>query len=128
MRLLQQVGIPRTVQYAKSLGVGDVPAVPSLALGSGEVTLQTMTAPYAAFANHGLVPEATLIRRVEDLDGRVLYQSKQNPVRAISDTTAFFNIAGTGKPGRLIEMDATAKIFSNPSEKATEDYISGRFG
>ena len=31
-------------------------------------------------------------------------------------------------PGRLIEMDATAKIFSNPSEKATEDYISGRFG
>jgi phosphate transport system ATP-binding protein len=46
----------------------------------------------------------------------------------VSDTTAFFNIAGTGKPGRLIEMDATARMFSNPSERATEDYISGRFG
>ncbi len=34
----------------------------------------------------------------------------------------------TGKPGRLIEMDDTTKIFSNPTEKATEDYISGRFG
>ena len=46
----------------------------------------------------------------------------------VSDTTAFFNIAGTGKPGKLIEMDTTQKIFNAPSEKATEDYISGRFG
>ncbi|MFP5335858.1 MAG: phosphate ABC transporter ATP-binding protein PstB [Actinomycetes bacterium] len=46
----------------------------------------------------------------------------------VSDRTGFFNIAGTGKPGKLIEMDDTATIFSNPSVKATEDYISGRFG
>jgi phosphate transport system ATP-binding protein len=46
----------------------------------------------------------------------------------VSDTTGFFNIAGTGKPGRLIEMDATERMFSTPQEKATEDYISGRFG
>jgi phosphate transport system ATP-binding protein len=46
----------------------------------------------------------------------------------VSDHTGFFNIAGTGKPGRLIEMDQTEKIFSNPSQKATEDYITGRFG
>jgi phosphate transport system ATP-binding protein len=31
-------------------------------------------------------------------------------------------------PGRLIEMDSTQKLFSNPSEKRTEDYITGRFG
>ena len=46
----------------------------------------------------------------------------------ISDRTAFFNLAATGKPGRLIEMDDTTKLFSNPSQKATEDYVSGRFG
>jgi phosphate transport system ATP-binding protein len=46
----------------------------------------------------------------------------------VSDTTGFFNIAGTGKPGKLIEMDTTERIFSNPSVRATEDYISGRFG
>lgn len=46
----------------------------------------------------------------------------------VSDTTAFFNIAGVNKPGHLIEMDSTQKIFSNPDEPATEDYISGRFG
>ncbi len=46
----------------------------------------------------------------------------------VSDKTAFFNLAGVGQPGRLIEYDVTSKIFSNPTEKATEDYISGRFG
>ncbi|WP_062379586.1 phosphate ABC transporter ATP-binding protein PstB [Demequina pelophila] len=46
----------------------------------------------------------------------------------VSDRTAFFNIAGTGKPGKLIEMNETTTMFSSPSEKATEDYISGRFG
>ncbi|HIZ99872.1 MAG TPA: phosphate ABC transporter ATP-binding protein [Candidatus Janibacter merdipullorum] len=45
-----------------------------------------------------------------------------------SDRTGFFNIEGTGKPGQLVEFDDTGKIFNNPSEKATEDYISGRFG
>src|SRR3954469_1980150 len=44
------------------------------------------------------------------------------------DKTAFFNIAGTGKPGKLIEYGDTPTIFSNPAEKATEDYVSGRFG
>ncbi|MBL5974482.1 MAG: phosphate ABC transporter ATP-binding protein [Candidatus Leucobacter sulfamidivorax] len=46
----------------------------------------------------------------------------------VSDRTAFFNIAGTGKPGKLIEYDDTSKIFSTPAEKSTEDYVSGRFG
>ncbi len=46
----------------------------------------------------------------------------------VSDRTAFFNIEGTGKPGKLIEYDDTTKIFSMPSVKATEDYVSGKFG
>jgi phosphate transport system ATP-binding protein len=46
----------------------------------------------------------------------------------VSDRTAFFNIAGTGKPGKLIEYDDTTTMFSKPSVQATEDYVSGRFG
>ncbi|WP_375401230.1 phosphate ABC transporter ATP-binding protein PstB [uncultured Amnibacterium sp.] len=46
----------------------------------------------------------------------------------VSDRTAFFNIAGTGKPGKLIEYDDTTTMFSRPSVQATEDYVSGRFG
>ncbi|MEO8529266.1 MAG: phosphate ABC transporter ATP-binding protein PstB [Pseudolysinimonas sp.] len=46
----------------------------------------------------------------------------------VSDRTAFFNIAGSGKPGKLIEYGDTTMIFSNPSVQATEDYVSGKFG
>ncbi|BDO43462.1 MAG: phosphate ABC transporter ATP-binding protein [Cellulomonas sp. 73-145] len=46
----------------------------------------------------------------------------------VSDRTGFFNIEGAGKPGRLVEIDDTATIFSTPRQQQTEDYISGRFG
>jgi phosphate transport system ATP-binding protein len=46
----------------------------------------------------------------------------------VSEDTAFFNIDGAGKPGKLVEMNPTKKIFSNPEEPSTEAYISGRFG
>ena len=89
VRMLQQVGIARTVSYAKQMGVGDVPSVPSLALGSGEVTLESMAAAYAAFANHGLVPQPILIRRVTDQAGAVLFENHDSSTRAISDVSAF---------------------------------------
>jgi 1A family penicillin-binding protein len=89
VRLLQKIGIPRAVQYAKTMGVGDVPNVPSLALGSGEVTLEAMTAAYAAFANSGRVPKPILIRRVEDHEGRLLFEDQPSATRAVSEATAF---------------------------------------
>jgi phosphate transport system ATP-binding protein len=46
----------------------------------------------------------------------------------VSDTTGFFNLRAIGEPGVLVEVDETTKIFSKPSNRATEDYISGRFG
>jgi phosphate transport system ATP-binding protein len=80
-----------------------------------------------------LDPISTLA--IEDLIGKlkerftiVIVTHNMQQATRVSDTTAFFNIAGTGEPGRLIEMDSTTKIFSNPSEKRTEDYVTGRFG
>ncbi|GAA4283163.1 phosphate ABC transporter ATP-binding protein PstB [Brevibacterium daeguense] len=46
----------------------------------------------------------------------------------VSDRTGFFNIAGTGKPGKLIEYNDTEIIFSNPEKDDTQNYVSGRFG
>ena len=89
VRMLEDVGIPITVDYAKRLGVGSVPSVPSLALGSGEVTLDAMTAAFSTFANVGLVPTPVLVRRVETSSGEVLYQDDHVQQRAVSEATAF---------------------------------------
>ena len=94
----------------ENMGVGNLPSVPSLALGSGEVTQESMTAAYATFANHGRVPRPLAIRRVEDQDGRVLYTGENVSTYAISDITAFqmTNMmaevinAGTGATARAL--------------------------
>ena len=68
---------------------------------------------------------------IEDLKERytiVIVTHNMQQAARVSDTTAFFNLAGVGKPGKLVEMAPTPAIFSTPSEQATEDYISGRFG
>jgi membrane carboxypeptidase/penicillin-binding protein len=92
------------------MGLGDQPEVPSLALGSGEVTLQTLTAAYAAFANQGRVPRPLLIRRVEDRNGQVLYAAEDSSKPAISAATAYLMAdmlagvvdAGTGARARQL--------------------------
>jgi len=57
----------------------------------------------------------------------IVTHNMQQAARA-SDITGFFNIERSGDPGELFEIDETEKIFSNPSRKETEDYVSGRFG
>jgi phosphate transport system ATP-binding protein len=50
----------------------------------------------------------------------------------VADMTAFFSVEvredGTGRHGTLVEYDQTTKIFTNPSDRRTEDYVTGRFG
>jgi phosphate transport system ATP-binding protein len=80
-----------------------------------------------------LDPVATLAieELIQDLKGKftiaIVTHNMQQAARA-SDVTAFFNLEETGKPGRLIETGATETIFTSPTQKATEDYVSGRFG
>ena len=69
-----------------------------------------------------------LIQELKENYTIVIVTHNMQQAARVSEKTAFFNIAGTGKPGKLIEMNDTTTIFSAPSEKATEDYITGRFG
>jgi 1A family penicillin-binding protein len=89
VQMLQQVGIPTTIRYVQRLGIAGLPEVPSLALGSGEVTLLSMTSAYSAFANQGMFSPPVLIRRVDDSSGRILYTSSTGEQRAFSEATAF---------------------------------------
>lgn len=78
--------------------------------------------PISTFAIEELIAEIKTQYTV------VIVTHNMQQASRVSDKTAFFNIAGTGKPGKLIEYDDTATIFTTPSVQATEDYVSGRFG
>jgi phosphate transport system ATP-binding protein len=80
-----------------------------------------------------LDPISTLA--IEDLIGElkeqytvVIVTHNMQQASRVSDRTAFFNLEAQGLPGQLVEIDDTETIFSNPTKKATEDYITGRFG
>jgi phosphate transport system ATP-binding protein len=79
-----------------------------------------------------LDPIATL--RIEELIAElresytiVIVTHNMQQASRVSDRTAFFTM-DEARAGYLVELDDTARIFTNPSERLTEDYISGRFG
>ena len=69
-----------------------------------------------------------LIQSLKEQYTIIIVTHNMQQAARVSERTAFFNLAGVGQPGQLVEIDDTQKIFSNPSQRRTEDYISGRFG
>jgi len=87
--LLRTVGLKQTMRQAEGFGFDHLPEVPSVALGSGEVTLSSITAAYGAFANNGEVFRPHLVRRIVDRDGQLLYENHDTPQQAIRPVTAY---------------------------------------
>ena len=69
-----------------------------------------------------------LIQELKEQYTVVIVTHNMQQAARVSDMTAFFNLEAQGQPGQLVEMGTTEKMFSNPEKKATEDYITGRFG
>jgi phosphate transport system ATP-binding protein len=58
----------------------------------------------------------------------VIVTHNMQQAQRVSDECAFFNVEKIGEPGRLVEAGPTAKIFGNPDDQRTDDYVNGRFG
>ncbi|AHI02584.1 phosphate ABC transporter ATP-binding protein [Corynebacterium falsenii DSM 44353] len=69
-----------------------------------------------------------LIHELKEEFTIVIVTHNMQQAARVSDQTAFFSLEATGKPGNLVEVGPTKKIFENPEKSETEDYISGRFG
>ncbi|MDQ1402207.1 MAG: phosphate transport system ATP-binding protein [Actinomycetota bacterium] len=69
-----------------------------------------------------------LISELKDRYTVVIVTHNMQQAARVSDVTAFFNLAGAGEPGRLVEVGDTPTIFTKPQDERTEAYITGRFG
>jgi penicillin-binding protein 1B len=76
-RAAAHAGFERVAALARAAGLGEMPAVPSMALGVGEVTLLDLVGAYTVFPNHGVVVPPLLIRGIVDAEGTPLYQSPE---------------------------------------------------
>lgn len=88
--LMKQVGPTAVATLAKKMGItSDVPAFPSIALGSFDASVYDMVGAYSVFANKGVWTKPTYIVRVEDRNGVVLYSEKPIPKPAMNEEVAY---------------------------------------
>jgi penicillin-binding protein 1A len=85
----QRIGARPVLRLASDLGMRGLPEVPSLALGTGEVTPLELTAAYAVFANGGQFVRPRAIRRVIDHEGSVAYEVNVERQQVLEETVAF---------------------------------------
>ena len=88
--VMSQVGPGPVAELIKKMGItSDVPAYPSIALGSFDASVYDMTGAYSAFVNHGVWTEPTYLLRIEDKNGSVLYTHTPKKQQAVNDQTAY---------------------------------------
>jgi penicillin-binding protein 1A len=120
-RLLQLVGMSTAQYYARRLGItSTLPLVPSLALGTAEVSLIDLTTAYGVFANDGALVSPHVITRVEDSSGDVIWQSPTRAVQILRPGTAFLMSSMLGDViNRGTGSQARAKGFKLPAAGKT---------
>lgn len=104
VRLGQEMGIKRIVETAHAMGVeSPLDEEPSLALGSSDVTLLELTNAYCTVANNGMHHDPVLVTRIEDKDGKVVWENKSQSEQVIPYKSAFLMqqllMGGTREPG-----------------------------
>lgn len=88
--LMKQVGPTAVATLAKKMGItSDVPAYPSIALGSFDASVYDMVGAYSVFANKGVWTRPTYIVRIEDRNGVVLYSERPIPIPAMNEEVAY---------------------------------------
>ena len=131
-QLLQQVGYSQATYYAQRLGIeSQLPPVASLALGTGGVTLLELTSAYGVFANQGFHVGAHLVTRVEDANGRAIWNDVPSRHQAVTSATAYLMtsmLADVVNSGTATSARAAGfKLPAAGKTGTTDDYTDAWF-
>jgi 1A family penicillin-binding protein len=133
-QLLQKVGVTQATYYASRMGIeSQLPSVPSLALGTGGVTLMELTSAYGVFANQGVAVTPHLIDRVEDRGGAILWDDLPSRRQAVTPATAFLMssmladviASGTGTAARASGFKLPAAGKTGTADNYTDAWFIG---
>lgn len=129
--LMKQFGPQAVVNIARKMGVtSDIPAVPSICLGTPDISLYEMTGAFATFANKGVWTEPIMITRIEDENGNVLQEFVPKQNEAISENTAYLSLSLLkGVSGYTSGVQGTgARLRGSRYEGGFTNEIAGKTG
>ena len=126
-RIMDLVGPRPVINLARKMGItSNLPAVPSIALGTPDISLFEMVGAYSTFANQGIYVKPVVITRIEDKNGRALYEVVPETQDVLSQEAAYVTVnllqgvtkAGSGARLRHAGLEKTSYVY----EKVITDY------
>ncbi len=137
VQLTKKIGWRKVIEYAQMMGVkSELADVPSICLGSSDVTLEEMVNAYCTFVNGGSLVEPVLVTRIEDQNGKVLYEALPAKKQVLKPETAFLMSvllrSGLTEPGGTTQGLWEYDIFRFGTEfggktGTSSDYTDGWF-
>ena len=121
-RLMDKVGPRPVIDLARKMGISSrIPSVPSIALGTPDISLFEMVGAYGTFANKGIYIKPVMISRIEDKNGTVIYESVPETQDVISEEAAYVTISlmkgvtehGSGARLRHAGLEKENYIYKN---------------
>ena len=121
-RIMDLVGPKPVINLARKMGIKSyLPSVPSIALGTPDISLFEMVGAYSTFVNQGIYVNPIMIMRIEDKNGRTLYEVQPETQDVLSQQAAYVTInlmqgvttAGSGARLRHAGLEKTNYIYKN---------------
>ena len=137
VQLTQKIGWQKVIEYAHKMGVeSELANVPSICLGSSDVSLEEMINAYCTFINEGNRIKPILVSRIEDRNGKVIFEAKTEKTQVLNQETAFLMSillrAGLTEPGGTTQGLFEYDLFRFGTEfggktGTSSDYTDGWF-
>jgi penicillin-binding protein 1A len=134
VRLAEEIGRPAVAREARDLGIStDIPDYPATTLGAAGVRPLELVTAYAAFGNGGYRVRPHFVRRIEDRDGRVLWEAPVGRTRVVDPAAAFVLTSmlrdvvdrGTGTAVRAVGFRGPAAGKTGTTNGATDVWFVG---
>lgn len=127
VQLSEKIGYQTIADYAEKLGItSKLKAVPSIGLGSNDVTLIDMIAAYAVFLNHGIYSKPMLVVSITDRKGKLIKEFKPEQKRVLSEETAW--LMTYMLKGGIEEPEGSAQPLWAYSDIFGDNEIGGKTG
>lgn len=94
-RIIDLIGVGEVTTVTRQLGVeSNIPQVPSIALGTAEISLLEMVSAYTTFPNYGSAIKPIMILKIEDAEGNILFEQEENYalIEAFNEETARYMV------------------------------------
>ena len=117
-RLIDKVGPGPISKLAAEVGISSkIPSVPSIALGTADLSVYEMVAAYGAFANQGIYVKPVMVTRIEDKNGTVLFEATPETRDVLSAESAYVTVKlleGVTESGSGIRLRHRGAEVNNP--------------